>query len=129
MIPRTYPSTFQAVTGQQQMVVYVLPSIAGLTAWIDYIPVKQPATITSYNTYDNDSALLVDVLASTTGKESWIDYIPVYVDAAYTTPWTTDAGGFIPCYPLGGGGGGVDNLLLENGDAVLLESGDLILLE
>jgi hypothetical protein len=127
MIPRTYPSTFQAVTGQQQMVVFVLPSIAGLTAWIDYIPVKQPAIITSYNTYDNDSALLVDVLASTTGKESWIDYIPVYVDAAYTTPWTTDAGGFIPCYPIGAAA--VDALLLENGDALLLESGDLILLE
>lgn len=39
MIPRTFPSTY-ASNGQQQMVVYFLPSIAGLQRWLDYIPIK-----------------------------------------------------------------------------------------
>lgn len=101
MIPRTFPSTF-AANGQQQMVVYSLPSITGLTAWIDYIPVKGVTTerATLENTYANGGYQVVDSLASLTGKQAWLDYIPVYEDASYTKPWSTDAGGYIPTSAL-----------------------------
>lgn len=101
MIPRTFPSTF-AANGQQQMVVYSLPSITGLTAWIDYIPVKGVTTesATLENTYANGGYQAVDSLASLTGKQAWLDYIPVYEDASYTKPWSTDAGGYIPTSAL-----------------------------
>lgn len=97
MIPRTFPSTF-ATNGQQQMVVYVLPSIAGLTAWIDYIPVKGVTTesATLENTYANGGYQVVDSLESLTGLQAWLDYIPVYEDASYNKPWSTDAGGYVP---------------------------------
>jgi hypothetical protein len=101
MIPRTFPSTY-ASNGQQQMVVYSLPSVTGLTAWIDYIPVKGVTTesATLENTYANGGYQVVNSLSSLTGKQAWLDYIPVYEDPSYTKPWSTDAGGYIPTSAL-----------------------------
>lgn len=75
----------------------VLPSITGKTAWVDYIPVKF-ITSTSVGRYDNAGAIdvsrLVDV--GNSANVAWIDYIPVWPDTSKTTPWSTDAGGYIP---------------------------------
>ena len=96
MIPRTFPSIIEAF--QTKMVVYVLPSITGLTAWIDYIPVKGVVTesATLANTYANGGYQVVKSLDSLTGLQAWIGYIPVYEDASYNKPWSTDAGGYVP---------------------------------
>ena len=96
MIPRTFPSIIEAF--QTKMVVYVLPSITGLRAWIDYIPVKGVVTesATLANTYANGGYQVVKSLDSLTGLQAWIGYIPVYEDASYNKPWSTDAGGYIP---------------------------------
>lgn len=96
MIPRTFPSIVEAF--QTKMVVYVVPSITGLKAWIDYIPVKGVVTesATLANTYANGGYQVVKSLDSLTGLQAWIGYIPVYEDAAYNKPWSTDAGGYIP---------------------------------
>jgi hypothetical protein len=96
MIPRTFPSIIEAF--QTKMVVYVLPSISGLKAWIDYIPVKGVVTesATLANTYANGGYQVVKSLESLTGLQAWIGYIPVYEDASYNKPWSTDAGGYIP---------------------------------
>jgi hypothetical protein len=95
MIPRTFPSIIEAF--QTKMVVYVLPSVSGLTAWIDYIPVKGVVTEDPVlaNTYANAGYQVVKSQESLTGQ-AWLDYIPVYEDAAYDKPWSTDAGGYIP---------------------------------
>lgn len=54
MIPRTYPSTY-ASNGQQQLVGFYLGSVAGLTKWVDYIPVRLGQTAPgSENTYNTD---------------------------------------------------------------------------
>jgi hypothetical protein len=100
MIPRTYPSVLdQALT---KMVVYVLPSVNGLTAWIDYIPVKGVPTesFALADTYANNGYKSVNMLTDLTGKQAWVDYIPVYEDALYNKPWSTDAGGYIPTSAL-----------------------------
>jgi hypothetical protein len=95
MIPRTFPSIIEAF--QTKMVVYVLPSVSGLTAWIDYIPVKGVVTEDPVlaNTYANAGYQVVKSQESLTGQ-AWLDYIPVYEDASYNKPWSTDAGGYIP---------------------------------
>lgn len=96
MIPRTFPSIIEAL--QTKMVVYVLPSITGLTAWIDYIPVKGVTTESNAlaNTYATDGYQVVKTIDSLTGKQAWLDYIPVFESASYNKPWSTDAGGYIP---------------------------------
>lgn len=100
MIPRTFPSILEAF--QTKMVVYALPSISGLKAWIDYIPVKgvQTESFSLADTYANNGYKSVSALTNLTGKQAWIDYIPVYEDASYNKPWSTDAGGYIPTSPL-----------------------------
>lgn len=127
MIPRTFPSTFDG-SNLQQMVVYILSDVTGLTEWIDYIPVKQPNSLGTANSYDINGYQKLDVLTSTTGKQAWIDYIPVYVKTSGAIPWSTDATGYIPSYPLDSDSL-VNNIELENGDDLLLETGDFILLE
>jgi hypothetical protein len=78
----------------QGKTVYPLGSVAGLTEWVDYIPVM--ASSTNPGRYDNDGAFpTVAVLSSTAGKTAWADYIPVYV-VVRTKPWSTDADGYIP---------------------------------
>ena len=95
MIPRTFPSIIEAF--QTKMVVYVLPSISGLKAWIDYIPVKGVVTEDPVlaNTYANAGYQVVKSQESLTGQ-AWLDYIPVFEDASFNKPWSTDAGGYIP---------------------------------
>jgi hypothetical protein len=96
MIPRTFPSIIEAF--QTKMVVYVLPSVSGLKAWIDYIPVKGVVTEDPVlaNTYANNGYQVVKSLESISGLQAWIGYIPVFEDASFNKPWSTDAGGYIP---------------------------------
>lgn len=125
MIPRTFISVTQG--GKAAMVVYILPSIAGKTAWIDYIPVKGVQTESDVlsNTYANDGYQLVTKLESVSGLQAWLNYIPVYEDVAFNKPWSTDSGGFIPVnrdeirYNLEDEAD--FNMLLEDGDFLLQE--------
>jgi hypothetical protein len=96
MIPHTYPSN---VSGNKtRMVVYSLPSVTGLQAWVDYIPVKF-STSGLENHYDGH--ILSNALSSITGLQAWKDYIPVFVNNALTRPFTTDADGYIPISDVG----------------------------
>lgn len=102
MIPQTFPSVVDA-NNRTKMVVYQVPSITGLIRWTDYIPVKSPASesdISLANTYANAGFMLSNSLTSVTGLQAFVDYIPIYVDNAATTPWTTDANGYIPLSDL-----------------------------
>lgn len=102
MIPQTFPSVVDA-NNRTKMVVYEVPSIVGLTRWIDYIPVKSPASendLSLANTYDNAGFILSSGLTNVTGLQAFVDYVPIYVDNAATTPWTTDANGYIPLSDL-----------------------------
>jgi hypothetical protein len=98
MIPRTYPSILE--DGKTKCVVYVLPSISGLQAWKDYIPVKGVTTENTAveNTYANDGYIVMKTVDGT--QKAWIDYLPVYEDASYNKAWSTDAGGYIPASGL-----------------------------
>lgn len=96
MIPQTFPSVLDAVTKQNQAVVYRLSSVTGLTKWVDYIPVKVSAVKTVLNSYDGD--WYVKSLASTTGKKAWLDYVPVYVDSSATAKWSSNNNGYIPIF-------------------------------
>jgi hypothetical protein len=98
MIPRTFPSIFE--DSKTKCVVFVLPSISGLKAWTDYIPVKGITTENTAveNTYANDGYIVMKTVDGT--QKAWIDYIPVYEDASYTKPWSTDVGGYIPASGL-----------------------------
>ena len=95
MVPHTFPSTLGG-NGYQQMVIYKLASLTGLTRWIDYIPVKTSGTQGILNSYDGN--MYVNVLGSITGKQAWLDYIPAYEDAAATTAWEVNSSGYIPIY-------------------------------
>lgn len=102
MIPQTFPSVVDA-NNRTKMVVYEVPSIVGLTRWIDYIPVKSPPNendLSLANTFANDGFILSNGLTSVTGLQAFVDYIPIYVDNAATTAWTTDANGYIPLSDL-----------------------------
>lgn len=78
--------------------IYPLSSITGLTAWVDYIPVRLGAQAgESFGRFENDGSIhAVQVLSSTTGLTAWVDYLPVYVDNTKTKPWSTDSTGYIP---------------------------------
>lgn len=98
MIPRTFPSILE--DGKTKCVVYVLPSISGLQAWKDYIPVKGVTTENTAveNTYANNGYIVMKTVDGT--QKAWIDYLPVYEDASYNKAWSTDAGGYIPASGL-----------------------------
>lgn len=91
MIPHTYPTVISG--GQTKMLVYVLSSVAGLQAWIDYIPVKQD-TAGLQNHYDGH--ILSNALTDITGKQAWVDYVPVYIVAGATEKYSTNSSGYIP---------------------------------
>jgi hypothetical protein len=93
MIPYTFPS--DPDHGTRQCVVFPLTSVTGLTAWVDYTPVKK---VTGYtrNSYNNTGGQFVTEIPDTTGLQAFLDYIPVYYDNSLTIPWSTDAGGYIP---------------------------------
>lgn len=92
MIPYTYPTTIDNLS---QCVVFSLASVAGLKAWIDYIPVKK-VTGASINSYSNTGSQFISEIPDTIGLQAGLDYIPVYYDNTLTTPWSTNANGYIP---------------------------------
>lgn len=74
--------------------VLILSDITGMREWEDYIPVT--ASPSNPGRFDNDGALpIVAVLTDSGGGTAWVDYIPVYI-VSRTTPWSTDADGYIP---------------------------------
>lgn len=94
MVPRTYPSSVDPVSGHTQMVAYMLPSVSGLTKWIDYIPVRkgnEQVVGGSYGSY-----IFVDAKMSQPSGQAWVDYIPVYEDGSATDAWMINAQGYIP---------------------------------
>ena len=99
MIPHTYPTS--VVSGKNAMQVGLLSSITGLRAWIDYIPVK---LVTQSTTVENTFSITGYRLSNAieiTNKQAWLDYIPIYdvsANVAFTKPWSTDIGGYIPIY-------------------------------
>lgn len=104
MIPVTYPSSV-STSKESQMVAFVLPSVAGLQRWTDYIPVKLQATGADIvNSFNTNGYIGCDFLSSDVGKQAWVDYIPVFVDNAATTAWQVSDTGFIPFNTLAGGG-------------------------
>lgn len=97
MIPRCFPSSYATANGTTRMVVDVIVSTTGLVRWVDYIPVKQTASVPHVsNSYNANGAMELDVLGDTTGLQAGLDYIRVYEDNAATIPWSTNAGGYIP---------------------------------
>lgn len=102
MIPYTYPSSVSGTTGRVQCIVYYLPSVAGLTRWVDYIPVKQVGGTPVEGTTDANGYQAVVSIGSTTGLVPYKDYIPVYEDAAATVAWGTGSDGYIPVGASGG---------------------------
>jgi hypothetical protein len=99
MIPRSYPSIINELTGESDMKVHFLSSVSGLQEWIDYIPVKSISSGTP-NQYSNDGYKTINSVASVVGLQVYVDYIPVYVDASKTVPWSCDSNGFIPLESL-----------------------------
>ena len=123
MIPYTFPSVVKQ-DGTTACRVKVITNVAGLVRWIDYIPIKFVNDNTFINTYANLGSQSVQIETNFAGLVSGIDYIEVYVDAAANRAWSTDGGGYIPCY-----GGPLTYLLTEAGFDLLLEDGFVILLE
>ncbi len=117
MVPRTFPSTYSG-SGQQQMVVHFLPSIAGLKKWSDYIPVKL-STGGKENSYDNNGFISVAVTTQVAGRVAFKDYVPVYVDNSATDAWKINSIGYIP---YGYSGTGDATLVLDFLNASTLDS-------
>jgi hypothetical protein len=107
MIPRTFPSSV-ASNGSRQMIVYFLPSVSGLTRWVDYIPVKftTVATAATENTYNQNGYIPVVSLSSIAGATPFKEYVPVFLDssAADADVWDVTITGFIPVGTAGIGG-------------------------
>lgn len=107
MIPRTFPSS-KASNGATQMIVYFLPSVSGLTRWVDYIPVKftTVATAATENTYNQNGYIPVTSLSSITGLTPFKEYVPVFLDsnAVDADVWDVNITGFIPVGTAGIGG-------------------------
>ena len=105
MIPRTFPSSV-ASNGSAQMIVYFLPSVSGLTRWVDYIPVQYTtaSTSTTENTYNQNGYIPVASLSSISGLTPFKEYVPVYLDSSATDVWKVNITGFIPVGIAGVGG-------------------------
>ncbi len=107
MIPRTFPSSV-AANGSTQMIVYFLPSVSGLTRWVDYIPVKftTVASAATENTYNQDGYIPVASLSSIAGFTPFKEYVPVFLDgsAVDADVWDVSITGFIPVGDAGIGG-------------------------
>lgn len=101
--------------------IYVLPSVAGKTAWIDYLQVGAAGAGRRSSFDDAGGFDATEVLDDVTGLVAWVDYIPVY--EAGTVPWQVSAAGYIPYDEIT-----QSTLLMETGDSLLLETGGLLLL-
>jgi hypothetical protein len=90
------------------MIVYFLPSVSGLTRWVDYIPVKftTVATAATENTYNQNGYIPVVSLSSIAGATPFKEYVPVFLDssAADADVWDVTITGFIPVGTAGIGG-------------------------
>lgn len=123
MIPRTFPSSLNTFSGETQMVVYLLGSVAGLTRWVDYIPVAW-ATASSQreNSYDANGFVAIDSLSSTTGKQAWVDYVPCYVDPSAAGAWQVTPTGFVP---VNYGSGNITGLFANNVEGAWFDASDM----
>lgn len=104
MIPATYPSVLDS-SNRTKMLVYQVPSITGLTRWVDYIPVKSPASesdLSLANTYANEGFILTSKVNDITGLVPFKDYVPIYLDSTATKAWSADNDGYIPMSELAG---------------------------
>ena len=104
MIPATFPSVLDS-SNRTKMLVYQVPSITGLTRWVDYIPVKSPASesdLTLANTYANEGFILTSKVNDITGLVPFKDYVPIYLDSTATKAWSADNDGYIPMAELAG---------------------------
>ena len=104
MIPATYPSILDS-SNRTKMLVYQVPSITGLTRWVDYIPVKSPASesdLTLANTFANEGFILTSKVNDITGLVPFKDYVPIYLDSTATKAWSADNDGYIPMAELAG---------------------------
>jgi len=106
MIPATYPTRTNAVTGRSEMVISVVPSINGLVKWIDYIPIKFVDGNTNIEAVTDNNGFMPVVEVNPTSLVSGIDYIPVYIDNDGVDAWAVEASGYIP---VGYSGMGVPN--------------------
>ena len=98
MIPATYPSILDS-SNRTKMLVYQVPSITGLTRWVDYIPVKSPVSesdLSLANTYANEGFILTSKVNAITGLVPFKDYVPIYFDSTATKAWSADNDGYIP---------------------------------
>jgi hypothetical protein len=98
MIPRTFPSTVDE-NNRTKIIIYQVPSIEGLTQWVDYIPVKSPESesdLTLANTYANEGFMLTSQVNDIEGLVPFKDYIPVYFDSTANKVWSADNDGYIP---------------------------------
>ena len=88
MIPATYPTD-----SDEDLVAYELPSVDGLVAYVDYIPVIATTTTDEFyeDRYDEDGYIGCNFLSSISGLTAWIDYIPCYVITDTEVNWNTGA--------------------------------------
>jgi hypothetical protein len=117
-----------SITGAK---IYVLSSVAGLRAWVDYIPVGEGGGGRPGSFDDAGYMVPSEALGSVSGLTAWVDYIPVY-EVTGQGKWQYDDAGYIPIDPSLLGGvtpPSADAILLEGGDYLLLESGSKLLLE
>lgn len=79
--------------------VFALPSVVGLTEWVDYIPV-QPVSLSNENAFRThvDGYERVNSLTSDSGLTPFVDYIPVFLVTGRTAAWEASANGYIPVY-------------------------------
>ena len=97
MIPRTFPSTLNPITGQRQLVALFLNNITGLNRWVDYIPVNfGKGTTLVEGRYDNNGFIAIQEITSGIGLIPFEDYVPVFFDASATDTWQVSDVGFIP---------------------------------
>ena len=97
MIPRTFPSTLNPITGQRQLVALFLNNITGLKRWSDYIPVNfGKGTTLVEGRYDNNGFIAIQEITSGIGLVPFKDYVPVFFDPSATDTWQVSDVGFIP---------------------------------
>ena len=114
MIPHTFPTQVNPVTGNTEMLVRFLASPTGLQRWVDYIPVKTiVGAYTSEMTANAGGYQAIKKVIYTTSMRPFADYVPVFEDVSATTPFTTDATGYIPVCTSGGSNAFLD-LVFEN---------------
>lgn len=85
--------------GGEAKIIYVLPSIEGLTRWVDYIPVSVVLGCEA-GRYDNDGCWSVEVISSTAGLTAWSDYTPVFEVIQTDNVWRYENDGWIPVNTL-----------------------------